>query len=306
VHWRKLGRVYVPEGRSAWAKTHAMLPTPFVLDDDRIRVFMASCDEDMVGRVGYVDVDARNPLRVLKVAENPVLDIGEPGCFDDNGVNPVTVLRVGNEIRMYYVGYQLTPRVRYLLFSGLAVSRDGGESFERYKRVPVLDRTDAEPLVRTAPYVLATASGYDLWYIAGERFIQVGDRLRPTYDLRYMRSGDGITWGEEGEVVMPLEGDAYGYGRPFVLRDNGAFRMWYSIRTAAKGYRLGYAESSNGKTWTRLDHLAGLDVSEDGWDSQMVCYCSVVRTREAWIMFYNGNDYGRTGFGAAVMDGNGL
>jgi hypothetical protein len=95
--------------------------------------------------------------------------------------------------------------------------------------------------------------------------------------------------------------DEFGFGRPFVLNDNEKYRMWYSIRTFTKGYRLGYAESADGQTWTRLDDQVGVDVSDTGWDSDMICFGCVQRTRFGTYLFYNGNNYGETGFGAAVL-----
>ena len=76
--------------------------------------------------------------------------------------------------------------------------------------------------------------------------------------------------------------------------------MWYSIRTRSKGYRLGYAESPDGLAWTRLDHLIGLDISKGGWDSEMISYAALFPLHGGVAMLYNGNDFGRTGFGLAV------
>ena len=102
-----MGRVYVPDGSLPWAQRYAFPPTPYLLGDEVIRVYVAFCDAEMVGRVGYVDVDASNPSRVLRVSREPVLDIGEPGAFDENGVVPTCTLEVGGRLYMYYVGYQL-------------------------------------------------------------------------------------------------------------------------------------------------------------------------------------------------------
>lgn len=312
MRWRKQGRVYAPDGSQPWARSHAMVPTPLVRGEV-IRLYVALCDANTIGRIGYVDVDARDPRRVLRVSPQPVLDIGEPGCFDDNGVNPLTILEVGNELWMYYVGYQLSDKIRYFLFTGLAVSRDGGETFQRRLRVPVLDRSDAETFVRTAAWVMPaaggategepTGKGYRAWYLGSDRYVMVGDRLRPTYTIRHVTSVDGVIWPAEGQVVLPLTDPmVFGYGRPCVLRDGDGFAMWYSVRWRDRGYRLGYARSPDGIAWTRRDAEVGLDVSAEGWDSEMLCYGAVVPTGFGTYLFYNGNDYGRTGFGVAILD----
>jgi len=302
MHWQKLGLIYCPDGSLPWAQNHAMIPTPMLLDEERIRLYLASTDADMVGRVGYVDVDARDPRRVLDLSSRPVLDIGEPGTFDDNGVNVTSVVRHGDEIWMYYFGYQLAVRVRYLLFGGLAISRDGGETFSRVSRVPVIDRTSAEPLLRSAPFVLKEDRRWRMWYVGGERHIEVDGTTRPTYDLRYLESDDGVTWGDRAIQAVALAGDdEYGLGRPFVCRHQAGYRMWYSVRTHSLGYRLGYAESGDGVTWSRRDDARGLEPSPDGWDSEMMCYAGEIETASGTYLFYNGNGYGRTGVGVAVQ-----
>ena len=63
----------------------------------------------------------------------------------------------------------------------------------------------------------------------------------------------------------------------------------------------GYAESSDGITWQRQDSRAGLPVSSEGWDSEMIAYGIVFRHGEALQMLYNGNGYGRTGIGIATL-----
>jgi hypothetical protein len=274
-----------------------------MLGDDTIRLYVAMCDQDTVGRIGYVDVDARDPRRVVAVSAEPVLDIGQPGCFDDNGVLPLCIIRRETGHWLYYNGYQLTPKARYLMFTGLAMSTDGGASFRRHSRVPVLDRTDAEPLVRTAAFVMATENGFRMWYVGGDRQELVGDRMRPVYDLRHAVSVDGVHWPDHGDVVIPLtEAHTHGYGRPFVVKQGEEYRMWYSIRRRDVGYRLGYAVSSDGLAWSRRDDEAGIDISASGWDSQSVSYSAFVPTPFGSYLFYNGNDYGRTGFGVAVLE----
>jgi predicted GH43/DUF377 family glycosyl hydrolase len=303
MKWRKLGRVFAPSGEQAWAQTHAYIPTCLQLDEERIRVYCAFLDSARVGRLGFVDVSAADPRQVLQVSATPCLDIGEPGTFDDNGVSPVCVVQHGGQVRLYYVGWQLGVRVRYYLLTGLAVSDDGGNTFRRGARVPILERSDRELFVRSAPHVLLDDSRWRMWYIAGSEWVRVNDRDVPTYDIRYLESEDGVRWGSAGRVcIEPHQPDEYGFGRPFVQKEQGAYRMWYSIRSRSRGYRLGCAESRDGLVWQRQDETVGIDVSADGWDSEMIGMGCVHRTRHATYLFYNGNNYGETGFGVATLE----
>lgn len=306
LSWRKLGHVYVARGERAWQTTHAYCPTAFSLDADRIRVLCAFLDAEKVGRVGWVDVDARRPTRVLAVSERPALDAGVPGAFDDHGVTPLSAVRTAEgRLWLYYAGWQLGSAVRYFLFTGLAESADDGASFLRVSDAPILDRCNGELHVRTGAHVRAEAGGgWSMWYAGGSEWVGGGEGAKPRYALRHVTSSDGVRWPDLGEVVLAPRGDdELGFGRPCVLPHGDGLRMWYSLRTLSRGYRLGYAESPDGRVWERHDERAGLALSDSGWDSEMVCLSCVLPTEHGTYLFYNGNNYGETGFGVAVAEG---
>lgn len=302
MRWAKKGLIYAPDGRRAWQMNHAFPPTPYLVNDDLLRIYVAFCDRNTVGRVGYVDVDPDDPSRVLGVSAEPVLDIGAPGAFDENGVVPTCVVAVDGALFLYYVGFQLGYKVRYFQFEGLAISHDGGQSFQRHARVPIIDRSDAELLNRTSAFVMRDESCFKMWYVGGSDWVNVRGKLLPRYDLRYLESRDGKAWPREGEVCIPLANDdEHAFGRPWVFKDEGLWKMLYSVRTRSRGYRIGYAESAEGRSWVRKDEEAGIDVSPSGWDSQMVAYTSLIRYQGRTVLFYNGNNCGETGFGYAEL-----
>jgi hypothetical protein len=297
--WEKLGRVFCASGEAAWMRSHAFVPTPFPLDADVIRVYVAFLDADGVGRVGWVDVRADDPLSVTGISSAPALDLGEPGSFDDNGVTPMSVVRDDNgALRLYYTGWQLFPTVRYLMLTGAAASRDGGVTFERLRATPVLDRTSEELIARTAAYVVRDGTTWRVWYAAGSETIVLNGKRTPTYSIRFAESADGLQWSEKGlEVLAPRPPDEFGVGRPCIVQSHQGYELWYSTRSISQGYRIGLARSDDGLQFQRVD--PGIEPSPDGWDSQMICFPQVVETRSGRYLFYNGNDYGRTGFGVA-------
>lgn len=303
MRWEKLGLVYAPAGEQEWAQAHAFLPTSLMLGEDRVRVYYAVRDREQVGRVGFVEVDARDPTKILRVSERPALDVGEPGTFDDSGVSPVSLVEHEGRLFLYYIGWQLGVKVRYHLLTGVAVSDDGGETFRRCSRVPAFERGDTELFVRSAAFVLPESGRWRAWYVAGDSWVEVGGKPVPTYNLRHLESDDMLNWGKSGRVCLDLApgGDEYGFGRPFVVREGGLYKLWYSVRTRSLGYHIGYAESADGLCWERKDAEAGIGVSAEGWDSEMVCYSCVQPTKYGTYMFYNGNNYGGSGFGVAAL-----
>jgi hypothetical protein len=296
--WEKLGRVFCAAGEADWMQSHAYLPTPFRLDDDVIRVYVAFLDADGVGRVGWVDVLAHDPTTVTGISNAPALSVGEPGSFDDNGVTPMCVVPDDDGcLRLYYTGWQLFQSVRYLMLTGAAVSRDGGNTFERLFTTPVLDRTSRELISRTAAYVVRDGASWRAWYSGGSDLIMVNEKPTPTYSIRTADSLDGLEWPEEGrELLAPLP-DEFGVGRPCLVERNEGYELWYSARSITRGYRIGVARSEDGRHFRRED--PGIEPSPAGWDSQMLCFPYVIEATSGRYLFYNGNEYGRTGFGVA-------
>jgi hypothetical protein len=307
MKWRKLGVVWNTDGSKPWSRTHAMGPTPVVIDDEVIRVFLTTLDAEGRGRPMYVDVSARNPTQVLKVSDHPLMDIGEPGTFDDNGLMAISFVQHGDELRMYYAGFEICKHIRYRIFTGLAVSTDRGETFTRVSRAPILDRSSNELFFRAGPFAMADEGLTRLWYVAGSEWTTLNGKPMPVYELRYQESRDGIAWAEEGTVSMPITGDdEHGFGRPWVVKHSpGRYQMFYSIRRRSfAAYRLGYAESSDGLHWTRKDEEMGLDVSPGEFDSDAIMYSAVLSIHGKTYCFYNGNNFGGTGFGIAELIGD--
>ena len=301
MKWKKRGLIYGPDDHSGWRCHSALQPTPFLLSDTLIRVFVGFRDEEGVSRVGFVDLDARDPAKVLRVSSEPVLDTGALGMFDENGVVPCAVVRRNDELFLYYAGYQLGLKVKFFVFGGLAVSKDEGQSFRRYQRVPICDRTDREPYFRVIHSLLAENGVWRVWYGGGDAFSGKDGKQLPNYDIRYTESSDGLKMGENFTVCVPTTGEEYRVGRPYVIRTNDRYQMFFCAGMESTGYRLAYADSFDGKNWIRKDGELGLSVSREGWESTMQAYPSVIRVGGKMYLFYNGNDYGREGFGIAEL-----
>jgi len=307
--WQKLGPVYCAKGEAPWRTSHAYIPTAFLLSPERIRVIVAFLDQAHMGRIGYVDVDASDPRRVIEVSPNPCLDLGRPGAFDEHGVSPLSILRSGQDLYLYYAGWQRSESVRYFLFTGLAKSVDGGATFARLSEAPLLDRCDGELLVRSGGFVFPFEGDWLFLYMGGSAHAEVGGKSTPTYDLMALRSNSLVTWAGPGRrTLAPNRPSEFGFGRPWIIVEDGRCRMWLSVRSVARGYFLGYAESADGLHWTRNDEMLQLEGTQDSWDSETRSCASIVDTATGRYMFYNGNGYGATGFGVArlVRDGTRL
>ena len=300
MKWQKHGIIYAPNGEWWWAKSHAYLPTATIVGNEYIRVYYTALDENQYGRIGYLDLAIDNPSRIVHMESTPILELGELGTFDDSGVNASCVINWNDTEYLYYVGWQRSERTPYMLFCGLAIG--DGKTFQRYARVPILDRSLQEPYTRSATTIIVEDNALRMWYVSALSWITIEEKLYPTYIIRHAKSDDGIHWSRQGDVCIDfMSDDEFGFGRPWVIKDGSLYKMWYSIRSKTQPYRLGYAESTDGLTWERKDDKVGLIRSDSGWDSEMICFPCVIDVLGKRYMFYNGNRHGATGFGYAEL-----
>lgn len=300
MKWKKKGLIYKPPFDGSWKDNSALQPTALLLSD-RIRVFLCFRDTSGIGRIGYVDLDMNDPSKILHISDEPVLDIGQEGMFDDNGVAPTAILKKNNQILLYYAGYQLPKRVRFVAFGGLAISNDNGKSFERYSGVPVFERTSEAALFRVPHSVMHDEGKYKFWYGGGNAYIRGTNKTLPVYNIKYIESDSATKIPSQGIKALEIIDDEHRVGRPNVLKEGNLYKMYFGFGSDAKPYQLGYAESEDGKNWYRDDARLGLHLSLEGWDSEMMAYPCVINTGKKTFMLYNGNEYGRYGFGYAEL-----
>lgn len=299
MKWIKHGLVFKVDNLFDWAQNSALQPTPIVLKD-KIRVYVGMRDNHGVSRVGFVDFDVNNPYQAIGYSKKPCLDIGMDGSFDDNGVVPSAVVQEGESIRLYYAGYQLVKKVRFLVLCGLAISTDGGDTFKRYKTTPVLERTNSELLFRVIHTIWKEDDIWRIWYGGGNHFIQGKNKTLPVYDIRYMESKDGINFPESGETALEIQDNEYRIGRPFVIKNYEGYEMFFGASTEDSPYRLAHALSQDGRSWIR-DNDFGIDYTPSDFDSEMSAYPGIVSIRGKIYMYYNGNNYGYQGIGLVEL-----
>lgn len=301
MKWDKKGFIFGPNQSIPWALNSALTPTPLLIDDDTIRVYAGFRDVNGVSRIGYVDLDGSNPSLVKSVSKEPVLDVGRPGAFDDNGVILGDVIRVGEEVRMYYVGFQLVSQAKFLAFTGLAISKDGGVSFQRYSESPIMDRSMNGLYIRAIHSVIREGERFRAWYAIGNGWQDINGKAYPKYHIMHIDSADGINFSGEGTLSVDVHDCEYRIGRPRVFKQGNRYCMHYTRGTIHGDYLAGYAESLDGLTWSRKDSELGINLSAQGWDSRHLCYPAIIKVGSETYMFYNGNDMGHAGFGYASL-----
>jgi hypothetical protein len=285
-----------------WAQHSAITPTPVLRASGEIRVYAGLRDRDGVSRIGWVDVAPDDPTRVLRISSKPALDIGTPGCFDDNGVILGDVVDDAGSLTLIYVGFQLVEKVKFLAFTGLARSQDHGDTFQRITQAPILDRADEGLCFRAIHSAIREGNRWRAWYGVGSEWRLLEGLPYPSYHIRHVEGADLSSLPDNGAECISSNSIEYRIGRPRVYRMQDRYVMYYTAGTTHGSYLAGLAESADGVHWERMDHKVGIGPSAEGWDSTALCYPALLEVAGRTYMFYNGNDMGKTGFGVAVLE----
>ena len=312
--WKKLGRVFDPTEIKdrAWLAAFAQAPAVLIFDDF-VRVYF-SCrppaDENgqYVSYSAYVDLNRKNLFEILSVSETPVLKLGELGTFDEFGTYPISVIRHKDEVRAYYAGWTRCESVPFNVAIGFGMSNDEGKTFDKIGTGPVLSYSIDEPFILSGPKIRRFNNRWYLFYIAGKKWILDNGKPEPVYTIRMATSDDGLNWAKENRDLIQYRVEVNeAQASPDVFFYQGKYHMFFCFRHSAgyrgkeKGYRIGYASSTDLLNWQRDDSKAGLDISEDGWDNEMVSYPHVFELDNEVYMFYLGNEVGKYGFGLARL-----
>ncbi len=313
MNWIKKGLIYCPSGLHGFDVSHCHKPTPLILDDKTVRVYFGVRDSSVKSRTTFVDLDINDLSKVLYVHDKPTLDLGKIGTFDDSGNNVCSVVRFGELVYMYFIGWNPSTTVHTRNSIGMAISKDNGLTFERPYDGSILDRNKDEPYYTGAVDVIKDGDKWKMWYTSGSEWKILNGKPEIYYHIKYATSDNGIDWNRDNISCIKPKTDLEATARPSVLKEsvNGQeiYRMWYSRRDLLDfridkkhDYRAGYAESLDGINWNRMDEQVGIEVSPEGWDSNAIAYPYVIRIKDQLVMFYNGNGFGKTGFGYAVLE----
>jgi hypothetical protein len=309
MKWRKLGLIFKTANNHDWMTSHASLPLPDKVSDKVLRIYFATRSKQNKSAITFIEVEADDPSRILYVHDKPVLSPGRLGTFDDDGVGPYSLVTEGNKKYLYYGGVNASVTVPYRNAIGLAVSEDNGLTFERVCEGPVVDRNQQEPYFTAAADVMHCGDRWKMWYASATGWLVVKGRNEPRYQIKYAYSSDGVNWSRNNITCIDYTFEGEANVRPCVILEDDLYKMWYCYRGSvgyrtdkAQSYRLGYAESSDGISWTRKDEDVGIARSEEGWDSVMMCYPYLYQHHGRKYLFYNGDGFGESGFGYATLE----
>jgi hypothetical protein len=317
MKWKKLGRIFNPIEHKLINNCIEFAQSPQTLVfDDFVRIYFSTRETDpkngkFLSHVAYVEM-SKDFKNVLNISSKTIIPLGELGTFDEHGIFPINILRDNDKIMAFTCGWSRRISVSVETSTGLAISHDNGITFQKLGHGPIFTNSSNEPFLVGDSFVKKYNGIYHMWYIFGVRWIDTKDEgAQRVYKIAYATSTDGINWiKEEAKQIIPdyLNKDEC-QALPTVLYHKNRYHMYFCYREATgfrkdktRGYRLGYAFSDNLIEWTRDELNVGIQFSNEGWDSEMMCYPHIFNCDDKLYLLYNGNEFGRYGFGIAILE----
>lgn len=314
-HWESQGRIFNPLNTSGkyWMNEFAQAPAT-LLFKNFVRVYFSTRSKrddkgQFVSYSAYVDLNKENLSEIIRVAENPIIELGGRGCFDEFGIYPVSVIRNKSKIWAYYAGWTRCVSVPFNTAIGVAISKDGGKKFTKLGKGPVLSYSLNEPFLISGPKIRRFSNSFYLFYIAGKKWEFIAGKPEMLLKIRMAKSQDGISWVKFNKnLISGVNKDNESQASPDVFYKNGKYHMFFcnwDIKTfrKTKSRKIGYAYSYDLENWTREDEKVVLTASPDGFDNEMQAYPHVFEVDGSIYMMYLGNEVGRYGFGIAKLNG---
>ncbi|MDH3375805.1 MAG: hypothetical protein OEQ39_02420 [Gammaproteobacteria bacterium] len=318
IQWRKLGKIFDPTQHNLPNDCVQFAQSPqSLVFDDFVRIYFSTRTKDKsngkyLSHIAFVDMQ-KNMREVIRVSDKTVIPLGGLGCFDEHGIFPMSVVRHGDAVYGYTCGWNRRISVSVDTAIGLAISRDDGLTFQRIGDGPVLASSLREPCLIGDGFVKIIGDMFHMWYIFGIGWKIYSAEAPPdrTYKIGHVVSNDGINWtkNEAQQIIADRLGRDESQALPTVISIDGRYHMFFCYRQSFdfrnsrdRGYRIGHAYTDDLVNWTRADQHLVLDVTPGDWDSDMVCYPNVFECNDRVYLLYNGNEFGRYGFGLAVLE----
>lgn len=291
MKWQKLGQIYKVNNQNPYLVTHASNPLPMFLDKDIFRIYYSGRNEENKSSVSYIDYNiVKN--KIVYDYKKPIVNFGDEESFYSHGIG------IGNEWKQdgeNFIGFMAWQVPKNSHWKG-----DIGKFNIKTKEVSLMMTTSEEDKISLSyPFILKEDNIYKMWY--GSTISWTSENNEMIHVIKYATSKDTKIWEHHGVAIPYKIGEAQAFSRPTILKIKEKYYMWYSYRGSGLKYRIGYAISEDGINWSRQKE-SGIDIGlENDWDSEMICYPYVFAYKDEIYMIYNGNSYGKYGFGIAKL-----
>jgi hypothetical protein len=317
MKWVKFGKIFDPTEHQLANGCLQFAQSPQVLVfNDFVRIYFSTRSVDpangkYLSHIAFVDM-RKNLREIIRVSDHTVIPLGDLGCFDEHGIFPMSVVTYGDKVYGYTCGWNRRVSVSVDTAIGLAISHDEGVTFQRIGSGPVLASSSNEPYLVGDGFVKVINNLFHMWYIFGTGWRKFGENALPdrTYKIGHATSTNGIEWIKEEArcIISDRIGSDESQALPTVIEIGKRYHMFFCYRESfdfrkvkGRGYQIGHAWSDDLLNWVRDDDDPKMEGTKGEWDSDMQCYPHVFECGGKIYLLYNGNEFGRYGFGLAEL-----
>jgi hypothetical protein len=300
--WKKLGLIIDPRQSPFPEFTYTALPVAEPIENEHLRVYFSARDKESRSITRSAVIDLKNNFKLIEWDAHSVIEPGVVGNFDDSGSMATCLFRWGDQDFLYYIGWTRSVLVPFRNALGLAIRRPGETTFSKAFSGPILDRSPFDASFVASCCVVPHGKQMIMYYLSCDGWEEKNGKLEHRYNIKIAYSDDGITWARRGQIAIDYaDAQEYAISAPRVIVEDGRWKMWFSCRGSK--YKIAYAESADGIDWQRLDHeMENFNNDNSDFDADMNCYPCLFDWAESRYMLYNGNGYGRSGVGLAVLE----
>lgn len=304
MKWRKQGLIFDPSDycNHPLLVSHAANPIAIHLQDSVFRILYSGRDIWNRSSIGSFDFDLHT-RRILDVCKKPLFTFGPKGTFYQSGVSIGCVYKKSSVLYILFMGWQTSQAQHWRGDIG-RLKINSHFNLELCPEVPFIGMSSVDPISLSYPWVIGDdSSGFTMLY--GSTLSWDSENGEMIHVLNEAISDDGENWKFKGLAVPYQLGVAQAFSRPTVWADkHESQHLWFSYRSGTgTPYLIGYANKAvSSDKWELYLTGSGIEPSESGWDSQMIEYPYVFEHNDTVYMLYNGNSFGKTGIGMAILE----
>ena len=298
--WRSLGLLFDFESKYEWMNSHASLPTIINISNEYFRIFFSTRDIFNRSHTTFVDLNLqywRPGNKLIHTQKKPTFSPGKIGLFDDCGVTVSTFLKTKSGMYAYYLGWTQKKTTLFSNEIGIAYV-DKNYNFNRIQNLPIYGRTEVEPLTFGYPTILKYNNKISMYYDGIKKW-NLKNQASYKFNLREAIYNKKDKWIFTNKELIKLKSNERAITRPTFMILNKKLIMIFSLDVAGK-YELAAACQNNNGKWSRMNNFTFVNSGQE-WDSIDNCYPSIFESNNQYYMLYNGNGYGKSGFGIAKL-----
>ncbi len=289
----------------------AKSPQFVLIKDSPVFYFTSQCRDKQgkwVSLPYWVSFDS-SFLNIEGFSKKPVVEKGSLGAFDEHGIFPFSPVKIGEDYFAYTTGWSRRQSVDIDMSIGLCKSEDG-LNFLRVSSGPLMTSSLNEPFLVGDAFVRQYNNTFYMWYIFGDKWMVPAQGGNPErrYRITQAVSADGLHWSRDGRYIISIDNQRECQALPTVAFFNNRYHMAFCYRDVfdfrnggKNAYKLGYAYSIDLLNWIRNDDFIYSISSRKTWDSSMQCYPNLFVLDGSMYCAYNGNEFGKSGFGLARL-----